>query len=39
MDIKTILDDIVDEFNKIGYLGDLSSINYINYDISVDETE
>ena len=37
--VQDKVDDIVDEFNKIGYLGDLSSINYINYDISVDETE
>lgn len=33
------VDEIVQEFNEVGYLGDLSSINYINYDISVDETE
>ena len=37
--IQDKVDDIVDEFNKVGYLGDLSNINYINYDISVDETE
>lgn len=37
--IQDKIDDIVDEFNKVGYLGDLSNINYINYDISVDETE
>ena len=35
-----IFGDIIDkEFDKVCYFGDLSNINYINYDISVDETE
>lgn len=37
--IQDKVDEIVQEFNGVGYLGDLSNINYINYDISVDEND
>ena len=37
--IQDKVDDIDKEFDKVCYFGDLSNINYINYDISVDETE
>lgn len=35
--IQDKVDDIMEEFEHVGYLGDLSNINYINYDISVSE--
>lgn len=37
--IQDKIDEIVKEFDNVCYFGDLSNINYINYDISVDETE
>ena len=33
------VDSIDKEFDNVGYLGDIASINYINYDISVSEDE
>ena len=39
MSVQDKLDDIMKIFNSVGYLGDISNINYINYDISVDEEE
>ena len=33
------VDSIDKEFDNVGYLGDIASINYINYDISVQEDE
>jgi hypothetical protein len=35
--VQDKIDEIEDRFEAIAYLGDLSNINYINYDISVQE--
>ena len=37
--VQDKINDIMNEFNGMCYLGDLSNINYINYDISVEEDE
>lgn len=39
MSVQDKLDDIMDIFNSVCFLSDLSNINYINYDISVDEDD
>ena len=37
--VQEKMDDIINEFENVCYLGDLSNINYINYDISVIEDD
>lgn len=37
--VQEKLDDIMNTFNSVCFLGDLSNINYINYDISVEEDD
>jgi len=37
--VQEKIDEIDSEFNNVCYFGDLANINYINYDISVEEDE
>jgi hypothetical protein len=39
MSMQDKIDNIDREFSRVCYLGDLSNINYINYDISVPEDD
>lgn len=39
MSVQDKIDDIMNIFNSVCFLGDISNINYINYDISVDEDD